>query len=335
MRTVAHHLVLTGVRCGSRKRSRTDAMFAALLPARPSRSLNASARASTFDRWNRGAYLRLVGVVQYCAVIGFTGIAQHSVDSCPSVPLDGARGCARAISTPSRRRSVSPHQTHSEIPCCHRGSTSVALPTSRVALASACGSAQQPSFGPDHYDSSVLTAADATSVDRADGLVRDGYYRCLNQASEMYAGVLDRSLQHSRSSRRSTRAALFGACAGRSSRAPCDFFGAARSRWVPCGSVGSYFGNRSTNRALSFAKTASALRRDKLPGSEARVAIQSDRHELWRRSCRTPRLIEPNERCATRADTALTSSTCAPAGSALTRPAARSGDAGRRLPESR
>ena len=86
---------------------------------------------------------------------------------------------------------------------------------------------------------------------------------------------------------------------------------------------------------LSFAKTALALRRDKLPGSEARVATQSDRDELWRRSRRTPRLIEPNGWCATRADTAPMSSTCAPAGLALTRPAARSGDEGRRLPASR
>jgi tetratricopeptide (TPR) repeat protein len=38
----------------------------------------------------------------------------------------------------------------------------------------------------------VFTAADVTSVDRADALVRDGCYRCLNQAAELYARVLDR-----------------------------------------------------------------------------------------------------------------------------------------------
>jgi hypothetical protein len=33
------------------------------------------------------------------------------------------------------------------------------------------------------------------------------------------------------------------------------------------------------------------------PGSEARVAIQSDRDEVWRRSLRTTRLIERNGPC--------------------------------------
>jgi hypothetical protein len=66
-----------------------------------------------------------------------------------------------------------------------------------------------------------------------------------------------------------------------------------------------------------LAKTESALRQGKLPGSEAQVAIRSDRDELWRRSRRTPRLIEPNGRCARCADTALMSSTCARASSAL------------------
>ena len=50
----------------------------------------------------------------------------------------------------------------------------------------------------------MLSAADTTSVDRADALVRDGCYRCLNQASEIYAGVLDR--QALRSSSRVLRA---------------------------------------------------------------------------------------------------------------------------------
>jgi len=42
-----------------------------------------------------------------------------------------------------------------------------------------------------------LTAPDVTSVDRADALVRDGCYGCLNRASEVYAGALDRQARGS------------------------------------------------------------------------------------------------------------------------------------------